>query len=104
MGSPVSVEDGRLARMTGPDIKAQFTRYLQNAREALVWKLDGLSEYDIRRPMTPTATNLLGLVKHIASVESEYFGMCFERPFPEPLPWFTEESGTNADMWATPDQ
>ena len=35
-------------------------------REALVWKLDGLSEYDVRRPLTVTGTNLLGLVKHNA--------------------------------------
>lgn len=79
-------------------------RYLQSGREALVWKLDGLSEYDARRPMTPTATNLLGIVKHVASVESEYLGLCFGRPFPEPLPWFTEDAEANADMWATADQ
>ena len=48
--------------MTGPDPKADLHRYLRTGREALVWKLDGLSEYDIRRPMTPTGTNLLGLI------------------------------------------
>ena len=85
-------------------MKAHLMRYLQSGREALVWKLDGLSEYDARRPMTPTGTNLLGIVKHVASVESEYFGVCFDRPFPEPLPWFTEEAEVNADMWATADQ
>jgi hypothetical protein len=47
-------------------------RYLQIARDALLWKLEGLGEYDIRRPMTPTGTNLLGLVKHVASVEYGY--------------------------------
>jgi hypothetical protein len=41
-----------------PEIRP--SRYLQAAREALLWKLDGLSEYDIRRPLTPTGTNLLG--------------------------------------------
>ncbi len=40
---------------------------LQWTRESLVWKLDGLSEYDIRRPLTATGTNLLGLVKHAAT-------------------------------------
>ena len=54
--------------------KADLHRYLQIGREALVWKLDGLSEYDIRRPMTPTGTNLLGIVKHVASVEAGYLG------------------------------
>ncbi len=50
--------------MTGPDPKDDLHRYLQSAREALLWKLDGLSEYDVRRPLVPTGTNLLGLVKH----------------------------------------
>lgn len=43
--------------------KADLHRYLQAARGALLWKLDGLSEYDVRRPMLPTGTNLLWLVK-----------------------------------------
>lgn len=76
-------------------------RYLQHARDALVWKLDGASEYDARRPMVPTGTNSLGLVKHVASVESDYFGVVFARPFPESLPWMAEGAEVNADMWAT---
>jgi uncharacterized damage-inducible protein DinB len=83
------------------DMKDDLQRYLQVAREALIWKLDGLSEYDIRRPLTPTGTNLLGLVKHVASVEAGYFGEILGRPFPEPLPWFDEGAAPNADMWAT---
>jgi uncharacterized damage-inducible protein DinB len=90
--------------MPGSSPKADLSRYLQRAREALVWKLDGLSEYDIRRPMVPTGTNLLGLVKHVASVESGYLGDTFGRPFGEPLPWFAEDAEPNADMWATADE
>jgi hypothetical protein len=33
----------------------------------MLWKLDGLSEYDIRRPLERTGTNLLGLIKHLTS-------------------------------------
>jgi len=51
----------------------------------VLWKLDGLGERDVRRPLTPTGTNLLGLVKHLAGVESDYFGEVWGRPFPEPL-------------------
>jgi uncharacterized damage-inducible protein DinB len=91
-----------LGGMTGP--KTSLRRYLQSAREALLWKLEGLPEYDIRRPLTPTGTNLLGLVKHLAGVESGYFGATFGRPFPEPLPWIAESAETNADMWATVDE
>jgi len=86
------------------DPKADLHRYLQNAREAMLWKLDGLSEYDIRRPLTPTGTNLLGLVKHLASVELGYFGDTFGRPFDESLPWFDDDAEPNADMWATADE
>ena len=78
--------------------------YLQEARDAIVWKLDGLSEYDIRRPLTPTGTNLLGMVKHLASIEFGYFGDTFDRPSGEQLPWFAPGAEPNADMWATPDE
>jgi len=49
----------------------------------------------------PTGTNLLGLVKHVAGVESGYFGGTFGRPFEQPLPWIDEDAEPNADMWAT---
>jgi uncharacterized damage-inducible protein DinB len=77
---------------------------MQRGRDALVWKLDGLSEYDVRRPITPTGTNLLGLVKHVASVEAGYLGNVFGRDFPEPLPWLDDDAEPNADMWATPEE
>jgi uncharacterized damage-inducible protein DinB len=91
----------KLLAMTGSDPKENLHRYLQIAREALLWKLDGLSEYDVRRPLTPTGTNLLGLVKHLASVELGYFGATFGRPSEEPLPWYADDAEPNADMWAT---
>src|SRR3954468_24565642 len=87
--------------MASADPKAELKLYLQAARDALLWKLDGLSEYDIRRPLTPTGTNLLGLVKHVASVELGYFGETFGRPHGESLPWFVEDAEPNADLWAT---
>ncbi|MCX5380367.1 DinB family protein [Streptomyces sp. NBC_00091] len=90
--------------MTESKPKADLLRYLQAAREALLWKLDGLSEYDIRRPLTPTGTNLLGLVKHVASVELGYFGDTFGRLSGEALPWFADDAEPNADMWATADE
>lgn len=79
-------------------------RYLRTGRESLIWKLDGLSEYDVRRPLVPTGTNLLGLIKHLASVEAGYLGDTFGRPFGEALPWLDEDAEMNADMWATPGQ
>ncbi|MGW1676450.1 DinB family protein [Saccharopolyspora sp. NPDC002376] len=90
--------------MTGSNPKAELKLYLKAAREALLWKLDGLSEYDVRRPLTPTGTNLLGLVKHVASMEAGYFGVVFDRPFPQPLRWLEPDAEHNADMWATADE
>jgi uncharacterized damage-inducible protein DinB len=84
-------------------MKADLHRYLNLIREAVLWKLDGLSEYDVRRPMTPTGTNLLGLVKHLASVEIGYFGITFGRPFDEELSWL-DYADPSADMWATADE
>jgi len=88
----------------GSDAKEVLHAYLRAARAALISKLDGLSEYDIRRPLVPTGTNLLGLVKHVAGVETGYFGESFGRPFPEPLPWYEPGAEPNADMWATPEE
>ncbi|WP_329306732.1 DinB family protein [Streptomyces sp. NBC_01260] len=71
---------------------------LRRDREALLWKLDGLSEYDARRPLTASGTNLLGLVKHVATVEARYFGEVFGRPSLEPLPRWQDADGS--DLWA----
>ncbi|MGC5038266.1 DinB family protein [Streptomyces sp. DT190] len=75
---------------------------LRRDREALLWKLDGLSEYDARRPLTVTGSNLLGLVKHVASVEARYFGEVFDRPSPEALPRWQDHDGS--DLWAAEDE
>jgi uncharacterized damage-inducible protein DinB len=93
-----------LGGMTSSQPKSDLIRYLQIARDALLWKQEGLSEYDVRRPLVPTGTNLLGLVKHVASVEAGYFGETFGRPFGEPLPWLDEDAEPNADMWATAEE
>jgi hypothetical protein len=75
---------------------------LQWTREALLWKVEGLSEYDVRRPLTVSGTSLLGLVKHMASVEARYFGEVFGRPSPESLvPWQESDGG---DLWVTADE
>ncbi|MEU4442868.1 DUF664 domain-containing protein [Actinosynnema sp. NPDC050801] len=83
------------------DVKTYLHDDLRWIREALLAKLDGLSEYDVRRPLTPTGTNLLGLVKHLSTSEARYFGEVFGRPFPEPLPRWDDQAERRADMWAT---
>ncbi|TQM15778.1 DinB family protein [Pseudonocardia kunmingensis] len=90
--------------MAANDPKADLRRYLQSARDAMLWKLDGLAERDVRRPSTPTGTNLLGLVKHLAGVELGYFGETFGRPVESPGPWYGMDADPNADMFATADE
>src|ERR1039457_1210819 len=77
---------------------------LRYGRATMLWKLEGLGEYDVRRPLTPTGTNLLGLIKHLSITEAWYFGEVFGRPFPERLPWWDEDADSGADMWATEDE
>ena len=87
------------------DVKSELHRVLGVARASLLSKLEGLSEYDMRRPMTPTGTNLLGLAKHLAGVEYIYLGESFSRPGPDTLPWVEDGSiWDGADMWATADE
>jgi len=90
--------------VTGLDVKEDLHAYLRGARETLVWKLDGLGEYDIRRPLTPTGTNLLGLVKHSGSTHVRYFGGVFGRTEDPSLSWLSNGAGPNADLWTAPDE
>jgi Protein of unknown function (DUF664) len=87
------------------DLKKELHDKLRGSRGTMLAKLEGLSEYDMRRPMTPTGTNLLGLVKHLAGVEYAYFGDSFGRPAPEPISWYEDGSvWEGSDMWATTEE
>jgi len=87
------------------DLKEELHGKLQAGRAVLLSKLENLSEYDRRRPMTPTGTNLLGLVKHLAGLEYGYLGESFGYPAPESIPWIEDGSiWQGADMWAKPDE
>jgi len=81
------------------DPKDTLHGYLRTQRLALAAKLDGLGEYDARRPLTATGTNLLGLVKHVASIQLGYLGDCFGRPSGIPLPWFDDDAQDDDDLW-----
>lgn len=68
---------------------------LDRHRDVVLWKLDDLGDEQLRRPMTPSGTNLLGLVKHLAAVEYGWFCQTFGRET-EPLPF--DEDDENADL------
>ena len=87
------------------DLKEELHSKLQASRAGLLSKLENLSEYDRRRPMTPTGTNLLGLVKHLAGLEYGYLGESFGYPAPERMSWIDDGSiWQGADMWAKPEE
>jgi uncharacterized damage-inducible protein DinB len=60
--------------------KESLQASLQRHRDVIVWKLEGLDDEQLRRPMVDSGTNLLGLVKHLAAVEYGWFCQTFGRP------------------------
>jgi hypothetical protein len=74
---------------------------LDRHRDAVLWKLEGLGDADLRRVMTPSGTNLLGLVKHLAAVEYAWFCQTFGRET-EPLPF--DDVDANADLRVSPNE
>ncbi len=90
-----------MALPTNP--KDALLRYLNVAHDAVTWKLEGVDDYDVRRPLTPTGTNLLGLVKHLAWVELGYFGDVFDQPHGLDVAEYDEDN-PNADMYARADE
>ena len=90
--------------MAEMDAKGDLHTYLSGARETLVWKLDGLGEYDIRRPLTPTGTNLLGLVKHSGSSAPSIFRRGVRSRRRHVTVVVVRGTEPNAEMWAAPDE
>jgi len=83
------------------DEKESLQASLDRHRDVVRWKLEGLDDGELRRPMTPSGTNLLGLVKHLASVEYGWFCETFGRAT-EQLPFVQDDP--EADMRVAPDE
>ena len=100
-----SVRDMSTPTTAPEDPKATLLRYLARERASLLAKAEGLGEYDVRRPMTRTGSNVLGLLKHVASVQAGYLCDAFGGTHDLAMPWFDDEDAeVNADMWATADE
>ena len=98
---------GTTSDATELEQKQILKKYLQETREALVWKLEGLTEKQARWPLVPSGNNLLGIVKHCANVEIGYLGPVFGRPWPNPgelVPDEAFETDPQADWYATADE
>ncbi len=74
---------------------------LDRHRDAVLWKLEGLGDDDLRRPLVPSGTSLLGLVKHLAAVEYGWFCDTFGRET-EPLPF--DDDDPEADLRIEPEE
>lgn len=57
--------------------KEMVAAFLDYHRATLLWKVDGLTDADLRRVMTPSGLTLLGMVKHLAYVERWWFQAVF---------------------------
>jgi uncharacterized damage-inducible protein DinB len=90
----------RRVPLTG-DEKQSLHVSLDRHRDAVLWKVEGLDDAELRRPMTPSGTNLLGMVKHLATVEYGWFCETFGRPS-EALPF--DEDDPEADMRVNSDE
>ncbi|MEM9565631.1 MAG: DinB family protein [Actinomycetota bacterium] len=80
--------------------------HLTGARDAMTWKVEGLTEEQRRRPMTPTGTNLIGLVKHLTWIEGWYLCEFFDRERPR-LDWEWEQDadwGHHSHLYAKPEE
>lgn len=84
--------------------ESDLAEMLGRLNDQVIDKVGGVGEYDLRRPLTPSGSSLLGIVKHLATVQAGYFGDVFGRPFAEPLPWTEEGAPRDADLWATADE
>ncbi len=83
------------------DEKTSLYVALDRHRDVVAWKLDGLSDEQLRRPMTPTGMTLLGLLKHLTFVEDGWFCETFGRDT-EPLPF--DEDDPEADLRVAPSE
>ncbi len=57
---------------TEPDLRALLRRYLDWYREALLRKVDGLSDAQLRAPVEPLGWSPLGLIQHLTWVERRW--------------------------------
>ncbi|NQD39552.1 DinB family protein [Glutamicibacter halophytocola] len=64
--------------------KELLQEYLSEARDAVIYKAQGLSAQLARKPLTPTGTHILGVVHHLAITEYGYFAQCLGRTVDDP--------------------
>ncbi len=84
-------------------LKSELHTALKRTRLANLSMPDGLGEFDLRSPLTPTGANLLGVVKHLGGMEYRYLGETFGRTLPRTIPG-DEDPDNLGDPWAIKDE
>jgi uncharacterized damage-inducible protein DinB len=79
--------------------KESLLAAIERHRDVVLWKVAGLDDEELRRPVTASGTSLLGLVKHLGAVEYGWFCDTFGLPT-EPLPF--DDDDPEADMRVAP--
>jgi hypothetical protein len=83
------------------DEKAQLYVALDRHRDLVPWKLQGLTDQQLRRPVVASGTSMLGLVKHLAAADVAWFCETFGRET-EPLPLSVDDP--EADLRVEPQE
>jgi uncharacterized damage-inducible protein DinB len=82
----MSVDEESLKQAAGTDHgtpwlvageKETLVAFLDYLRESIIRKASGIDQTEARRPLVPSGTSLLGLVKHLAWVEQSWFQLGF---------------------------
>ena len=60
--------------------KESLKAALERLRDVVLWKVEGLTDEQLRRRMTPSGLTLLGIVKYLASLEYRWLCATFGRP------------------------
>ncbi|WP_367130525.1 DinB family protein [Saccharothrix sp. HUAS TT1] len=58
------------------DERTQVEAFVEEYRDAVEAALDGLTEEQVRRRLVPSATTLLGLLKHVTWMQRVWFEEC----------------------------
>jgi hypothetical protein len=58
------------------DERTQLNAFVEEYRSAIELSLDGLTEEQARRHLVPSATTLLGLLKHVTWMQRVWFEVC----------------------------
>jgi uncharacterized damage-inducible protein DinB len=89
--------DTRVSPPNIADERRMLESWLDFHRETLEWKCEGLGADDLRRRSVPPSTlSLLGLVRHMAEVERNWFRRCIGGE--EAAPLYYSESNRDGDF------